>query len=232
MKLLSQITSLTLATTLGFSSIALAQSEVTQQRQKVERPRLTQEGFTASVYYNTMNQLKADKDIEYDIGFTTARVKNLTFEAEQSPGIFLGYQQRPLEGFGFMLGGYIEKERKLTKATFDIEVSGIPTTVPWKQSTEMTLQQWGFEGNLIYSANQIYFPFGVHIPVVSIRGEGSTVTNQTGFGIQGGVGFQPTDWIALEAGIRATAFSVKFDGAKENSSLAGSGFTLLTKFLF
>lgn len=232
MKLLSQITTLTLATTFCFASVALAQSEVTQQRQKIERPRLVQQGVTASVYYNTMNQLKADKDIEYDFGFTTAKVKNLTMEAEQSPGIFVGYQQRPLEGLGFMMGGYIEKERKLSKATYDIEVSGIASTTPFKQTTDMTLQQWGLEGNLIYSANQLYFPFGAHIPFVTIKGEGSTVSNQAGFGIQAGVGFQPVDWAALEAGIRATAFNVKFDGAKENSSLAGSGFTLMTKFLF
>ncbi len=232
MNLFSQITTLTVAATLGFSSVALAQTDVTQQRQKIERPRLTQAGFTTAVYYNTMNQLKADKDIEFSSGLGTAKMKNLTYESEPAPGISLAYQERPLEGFGFSLGGYFEKERKITNAKYDWSFEGIPFTFASKQGLDMSIQQWGLEGNLIYSANQIYFPFGAHIPFVSIKGESSSVNNQSGFGLQGGIGYQPIDWMALEAGLRVTAFSVKLDGAKENTSLGGSGFTLMTKFLF
>lgn len=234
MKHFSSMIAIALTTSFFLTNIASAQTDSTEivPKQKMKRPvSLKQSGFAASIYYNSMSQLTADKDVEFGNNYSGMRWKNLSFEIEQAPGIVIAYQQRPLEGLGFSLGGYFEKERKITAAKTDIEVVGF--NIPYKgTNTDMTYQEWGLDGNLIYSINQIYFPFGAHLSFSTINGGNSTVKNQTGIGIQGGVGFQPVGWFAAELGVRTTSVAVKFDQAKENTVLTGSGITLMSKFLF
>ncbi len=238
MNYLSKLMATSLLTSLSLLSTAFGQAGISDesvQKQKTQRPiALTQSGLTMSVYYNTMSQLKADKDIEFGSSYSGMRWKNLSYELEQAPGLTVAYQQRPLEGFGFGVGGYFdyfEKERKITSAKTDIEVYGL--NVPFK-STEMglTFQEWGIEGNLIYSANKIYFPVGAHISFITINGGTSNIKNQSGIGFQAGAGFQPVGWFAAELGLRTTSVGVKYDQAKEDTYLTGSGITLMSKFLF
>lgn len=224
---------MTVAATTPVSSSETTDSlPVQKQTQKISTKSDTQRGLSVSVYYNSMNQMKADKDVEFQSGTVNVKWKNFTTDVEQSPGLMMAYQQKPTEGFGFMAGAFIEKQRKITNIKADVEVNGIAAGSLIQPRDEWSLELWGLEGNAIYSFGDFYVPFGAHIPFVTIKGNGSSVTNQAGFGTQAAIGFQPVNWFGAELGARYSAVSVKLNDAKESTVLSGAGVTLMTKFSF